>query len=58
MAAKKPALAGPPAEDLVLLRALEPIRADGVDYAPGDALELDAAAAKGLLASGAAELAS
>ena len=43
---------------VVQLRALEPVRADGVDYAPGDALELDAAAAKGLLASGAAELAS
>lgn len=42
---------------LVQLRAVEPIRADGVDYAPGDALEVDASAAKGLLASGAAELA-
>lgn len=42
----------------VQLRAVEPIRADGVDYAPGDTLELDALAAKGLLASGAVELAS
>jgi hypothetical protein len=42
---------------VVPLRAVEPVRADGVDYAPGEALELDAAAAKGLLASGAAELA-
>lgn len=41
----------------VQLRTLEPVRADGVDYAPGETLELDAVAAKGLLASGAAELA-
>jgi hypothetical protein len=57
MATRKTAPAAPPAEGLVQLLALEPVRADGVDYAPGDALELDAAAAKGLLASGAAELA-
>ena len=42
---------------VVQLRAVEPVRADGVDYPPGETLELDAAAAKGLLASGAAELA-
>ena len=57
MGVKKTPAAPAPDEDLVLLRALEPIRADGVDYAPGDALALDDAAAKGLLASGAAELA-
>lgn len=62
MAAKKSSAATVPttvpSKDLVLLRALEPIRADGVDYAPGDELALDDAAAEGLLASGAAELAS
>ena len=56
MAAKKTPVATVPDEDLVLLRAVEPVRADGVDYAPGDTLALDAAAAQGLLASGAAEL--
>lgn len=58
MATRKTPAAAVPDEDLVLLRALEPVRADGVDYAPGDALALDDAAAEGLLASGAAELAS
>lgn len=56
MAAKKTAPAAVPAEDLVPLRAVEPIRADGVDYAPGDEFELDAPAAENLLASGAADL--
>lgn len=43
--------------ELVNLRAVEPIRADGQDYAPGDAMALGVDAAAGLLASGAAELA-
>lgn len=42
---------------LVNLRAVEPILADGQDYAPGDELALGADAAADLLASGAAELA-
>lgn len=48
---KKTVLKGP-----VQLRAVEPIRADGEDYAPGDEMELDAKVAKSLLDSGAAEL--
>ena len=46
-----------PADDLVVLRVLEPIRHDGVDYAPGEMLEVTPAAARQLLASDAAELA-
>lgn len=42
---------------VLTLRALEPVRADGVDYAPGDEFELDLSAVESLLDSGAAELA-
>lgn len=60
MAKPKPraasASAADTADDAIQLRALEPIRADGVDYAPGDELELGITAAEPLLASGAAEL--
>ena len=45
----------PPLQDQVSLRALEPIRHDGVDYAPGDALEVTPAVAVQLMASDAAE---
>ena len=44
-----------PADDLVALRALAPIRHDGLDYAPGDALEVTPAVAAQLMASDAAE---
>lgn len=40
---------------MVRLRAIEPIRADGVDHAPGDVFSLAFVAAQALLASGAAE---
>jgi hypothetical protein len=40
----------------VQMRALEPIRANGVDYAPGDVLDMAQADADALLAGGWGEL--
>lgn len=37
-----------------LLKAVEPIRCDGVDYAPGDVLEVSMATGESLIAAGAA----
>ncbi len=42
------------AEPTVTLRALEPIRHDGDDYAPGDTLVAGETAAAALIAAGAA----
>lgn len=41
---------------LVSIRALEPIRADGQDFAPGDEFDLAQADALALVEGGAAEL--
>lgn len=46
-----------PDDALVTLHAIVPINFNGVDYAPGDELQIDAAGAQNLLAVGAAELA-
>lgn len=51
---KTPATAGA-AKELVLLRALEPINADGEQYQPGDEFEIRAAVALPLIESRAAE---
>lgn len=56
MATKKKTGAPAPAVN-VLLRALDPIRADGVDYAPGEVFELGEADATALVDGGWAELA-
>lgn len=58
MATKKTnAPAAPPADDTVQVRALDPIRHDGKDYAPGDVVELREADATALIDGGWAELA-
>ena len=54
MATKKTPVATAPSVKLV---AVEPIRHDGDDYAPGDELEADGVSAKQLVDIGAAQLA-
>lgn len=48
---------GQPDAATVLVRALDPIRADGMDYAPGEVFELGEADATALVDGGWAELA-
>jgi hypothetical protein len=50
--AKNKGTAAVPAETTMLLRALEPVRADGVDFAPGEVFELGEIAAGVLIAVG------
>jgi hypothetical protein len=54
MATKKKPLPAPEV-DMVRVRALEPIRADGEDYAPGAVFDLAEADAAALVAGGWAE---
>ena len=55
--ARAVAAAAAPVADPVVVRALDPIRCDGLDFAPGDLLELSPADAEALVAGGWAELA-
>lgn len=57
--AKTTARSTAPAAELVLVtvKALEPIRADGVDYAPGDEFDVSDDDAQALAGMSAAELA-
>jgi hypothetical protein len=52
---KKKADAAAPMPTLQV-RAIDPIRADGVDYAPGELFDIDEASAAALVAGGWAEL--
>lgn len=56
MATKKTnAPAAPPAADTVQVRALDPIRHDGKDYAPGEEFPVTPRVADALVAGGGAE---
>jgi hypothetical protein len=55
MAKAKTATPEPPEVDLATYTVIEPLRHDGVDYAPGDTIDLDAVAAAPLKAAGVIE---
>lgn len=54
-ATKKPAAKRDVFADLVIIEAVEPIRHDGIDVAPGQLVDVTPEAAAALIASGAAK---